>query len=99
VVAGAIVRNWAMETASGVHHGGSSSLGLWSIGEMRIIRMQRDKKSPIYPVQFGGVWMVGVGGYIGPQISNFRVDFHFSYRHLIHIFRLVNIFFKYLLTI
>jgi len=26
------------------------------------------QKSPTYPLSLGGVWMVGVGGYIGLQI-------------------------------
>jgi len=28
-------------------------------------------KSPIYPPYLGGVWMVGVRGYIGPQFLGF----------------------------
>jgi hypothetical protein len=27
------------------------------------------KKNPIYPLHLGGVWMVGVRGYIGLKIS------------------------------
>ncbi len=27
------------------------------------------KKSPIYPLHLGGVWMVGVRGYIGPKTA------------------------------
>ena len=34
---------------------------------------RRNKKSPTYPLYLGGVWMVGVRGYIGPQSLGFRV--------------------------
>jgi len=29
------------------------------------------KESPIYPLHLGGVWMVGVKGYIGPKFNFF----------------------------
>ena len=29
------------------------------------------QKSPIYPPYLGGVWMVGVRGYVGPQFFDF----------------------------
>ena len=37
------------------------------------------KKNPIYPLHLGGVWMVGVRGYIGLQIC---LKLQWSYRLL-----------------
>ena len=30
-------------------------------------KLLKQKKSPIYPLRLGGVWMVGIRGYIGLQ--------------------------------